>query len=136
MYRRYDPKPRPIPDINKPPPSSESKRTASGQGNMNMNQARNRYNPQMKKKVNIGVDENVSKSEHRKKAIHPLMKFIPQSLYNSETGKVFGIMTADDLLIVALILVMLDSGDDCEDNTMLVYALIYILLSEYIELPF
>ena len=65
-----------------------------------------------------------------------MMNFIPKSLYNPETGKVLGVMSADDLLIVALILIMLDSGDDCEDNSMLIYALIYILLSEYIELPF
>ena len=61
-------------------------------------------------------------------------KFIPSSLYNSQTGKVLGVLSTDDLFLIALILLLLDNDD--EDNSMLIIALIYILLSEHIDLPF
>lgn len=64
-----------------------------------------------------------------------LLKFIPQSIYNPETGKVFGFMSAEDLLLAALILVLLDNKCEDEDNSMLIYALLYILLSDHINLP-
>lgn len=65
-----------------------------------------------------------------------LTRFIPQSVYNPETGKVLGFMSAEDLLIAALIILIIDSSDEETDNTMLVYALIYILISDHIDLPF
>lgn len=64
-----------------------------------------------------------------------LTRFIPQSVYNPETGKVLGFMSAEDLLIAALIILIIDSSDEETDNTMLVYALIYILISDHIDLP-
>ena len=67
---------------------------------------------------------------------HPIAKLIPQSIYNPETGKVLGFLSAEDLLIAALILLLIDSGDDENDNSMLIYALVYILISEHIDLPF
>lgn len=135
MYRRYEPRRSAAPNINKPPPAAEPNRNPSG--NRKPNQSKNVHNNPVKEKADIKEERNASEQKlTQKKADHPLMKFIPRSLYNPETGKVLGVMSADDLLIVALILIMLDSGDDCEDNSMLIYALIYILLSEYIELPF
>ena len=68
-------------------------------------------------------------------ALGLLLKFIPQSLYNPETGKVLGFMSAEDLLIAALILVLLDNSDGERENTMLVYALLYVLISDHIDLP-
>lgn len=68
--------------------------------------------------------------------VSPLLKFIPQSIYNPETGKVLGILSAEDLLIAALILVLIDNRDDGEDNSLLIYALVYILISDRINLPF
>ncbi|MDO5310871.1 MAG: hypothetical protein Q4E94_03085 [Clostridia bacterium] len=64
-----------------------------------------------------------------------LLKFIPQSIYDPETGKVLGFMSAEDLLLAALILVLLDNKCEDEDNSMLIYALLYILLSDHINLP-
>ena len=67
---------------------------------------------------------------------HPVTKFIPQSIYNPQTGKILGFLSAEDLLILGLIFLLLDSGDECEDNSMLIYALLYILLSGHMDLPF
>ncbi len=67
---------------------------------------------------------------------HPVTKFIPQSVYNPQTGKILGFLSAEDLLLLGLIFLLLDSGDECEDNSMLIYALLYILLSGHIDLPF
>ncbi len=67
---------------------------------------------------------------------HPVTKFIPQSVYNPQTGKILGFLSAEDLLLLGLIFLLLDSGDECEDNSMLIYALLYILLSGHMDLPF
>ena len=64
-----------------------------------------------------------------------LLKFIPQSIYDPETGKVLSFLSAEDLLLAALILVLLDNKCEDEDNSMLIYALLYILLSDHIDLP-
>ena len=64
-----------------------------------------------------------------------LTRFIPHSVYNPETGQGLGFMSAEDLLIAALIILIIDSSDEETDNTMLVYALIYILISDHIDLP-
>ena len=62
-----------------------------------------------------------------------LNSIIPSSVYNPETKKVFGILTAEDLLIVALIFLFSENSEDCDP--LLIPALIYILLSDYIDLP-
>lgn len=82
-------------------------------------------------------DETPSCDANKKNAKSLLMKFIPESLYNPKTGKVLGIISAEDLMLAALILLILDNSDDCgEDNSMLVYALLYILISDHVDLPF
>lgn len=81
-------------------------------------------------------NNEIKKSSKVDKSLGWLFKFIPQSLYNPETGKVFGFMSAEDLLIGALILLIIDSGENDGDNTMLILVLLYLLLSDYIELPF
>ena len=58
--------------------------------------------------------------------IKSIMNFIPPGVYNRETKKLFGFITAEDLLLVALILMLADS-DDNEDTALLI-ALVYILL--------
>lgn len=68
--------------------------------------------------------------------VSPLLKFIPQSIYNPDTEKVLGFLSAEDLLIVALILLLIDNRDSDEDNSLLIYALVYILISDRINLPF
>ena len=77
-----------------------------------------------------------SKQPPKPKPSHPLTNFIPQSVYNPETGKVLGFLSAEDLLIAALILLIIDSGDDSGDNSFLIYALLYVLISDHIDLPF
>ena len=62
-----------------------------------------------------------------------LNSIIPSSVYNPETKKVFGILTAEDFLIVALIFLFSENSEDCDP--LLIPALIYILLSDYIDLP-
>ena len=59
--------------------------------------------------------------------------FIPPSLYNRETGKLFGFLTAEDLLLIALILLFAEGNNN--DDSLMVLALIYLLVSEYIDLP-
>ncbi len=66
-----------------------------------------------------------------------ISKFIPPSVYNPETGKILGFLSAEDLLLAALILLLIDNdgGEDGEDNSMLILALVYILISDHIDLP-
>lgn len=72
----------------------------------------------------------------KKRHLGSLSSFIPSSVYNPETKKVFGIFSAEDVLIAALILVLNErSEENGDDNTLLICALLYILLSEYIDLP-
>ncbi len=59
-------------------------------------------------------------------------RFLPSSVYNPETKKILGILTAEDLLLVALIFLFLDNDD--EDNWAVVLALAFVLLSDYIDL--
>lgn len=61
-----------------------------------------------------------------------LYDFIPKNLYNPETKKILGFLSAEDLLLVALIFLLMEDGE--EDNPALIPALIYILLSDYIDL--
>lgn len=63
-----------------------------------------------------------------------LSGWIPSSLYNPETKKVLGVLSAEDLLLAGLIFLLLENEE--EQDSMLVYALLYILLSDYIDLPF
>lgn len=62
-----------------------------------------------------------------------LKGLLPSSLYDSSSKKLFGFLAAEDLLLVALIFLLLDR--DGEDNLLLIIALGYILISDYIDLP-
>lgn len=57
--------------------------------------------------------------------INSLLNFIPNGVYNRETKKLFNLFTAEDLLLVSLILMLADSDDN--DDTALLIALVYIL---------
>jgi len=57
--------------------------------------------------------------------------FVPTSVYNPQTKKILGIFTSEDLMLVALILLLLENKD--EDNQLLIVALCYVLLSDYID---
>ena len=61
-----------------------------------------------------------------------LEKFLPQEIYNPKTKKIFGILSAEDLLIIALIFLFSESEE--EESRLLVLALIYILISDKFDL--
>ena len=54
------------------------------------------------------------------------------TLFNVIQKKNLGILSAEDLLLVALIFLFLDS--DNEDSNLMVLALAFVLLSDYIDL--
>ncbi len=62
-----------------------------------------------------------------------LQFLLPSSLYDSKSKKLFGFLSAEDLLLIALIFLFLEKEDN--DNLLMVLALGYILLSDYIDLP-
>ena len=82
-----------------------------------------------------GRQSDVHKKSDARRS-HPILKLIPQSLYNPQTSKILGFLSAEDLLLLGLIFLLLDSGDESEDNSMLIYALLYILISGHMDLPF
>ena len=57
---------------------------------------------------------------------------IPKGLYDPKTKKVLGFFTAEDLLLVALIFIFMDSED--EGNPLMALALLYVLLGDYLDL--
>lgn len=59
------------------------------------------------------------------------LSFLPKELYNCETHKFFSFLSGEDLLIIGLILMVLDRG--CEDDLFLILALLYILVSDWID---
>ena len=118
MYRRYSPRPcTPTPKQCKPPVGEAIK---SAHNSPAPHRNCNEHTPPPANKVRFDKSS--------------LLGFVPSSLYNPETKKVLGRFSAEDLLLTAMILVLLDS--DCSDDTLLVIALVYILLSDYIDLPF
>ncbi|MBO5955787.1 MAG: hypothetical protein J6Q10_03190 [Clostridia bacterium] len=59
------------------------------------------------------------------------MDFIPKNIFNPESKKILGFFTSEDLLLIALIFLFLESND--EDNPLMVLALVYVLLADYID---
>lgn len=57
---------------------------------------------------------------------------LPPTVYNSKTKKLFGILSAEDLLIAALIFLFLDSEE--EGDPLLIIVLIYLLFSDRFDL--
>lgn len=72
------------------------------------------------------------KGSGRKSITDFISNLIPKSVYNSETKKILGFLEAEDLLIIALIFLFLE--DKSGDNQLLILALLYVLLSDYINL--
>ena len=69
---------------------------------------------------------------HPKKKRGFLEGILPSGLYDSKTKKIFGVLTTEDLLLIALIFLLLEK--DGEDNKLMVIALLYVLVSDYIDL--
>lgn len=74
------------------------------------------------------------KREKIKLPQNPISGLIPSALYNPESKKVLGLFSAEDLLLAALIFILMENDEN--DDPMLIYALLYVLLSDYIDLPF
>ncbi len=62
-----------------------------------------------------------------------LQGLLPSSIYDFQSKKLFGFLSAEDLLLIALIFLFLEKEEG--DNTLMILALGYILISDYIELP-
>jgi len=77
-------------------------------------------------------EHNEHKHESPKKNKNPILGFIPTSVYNPEDGKILGFLTAEDLLLIAMILMFLDSEE--EGDNLMVYALLYVLASEWVDI--
>ena len=67
-----------------------------------------------------------------KPSVSFLHNIIPKTLYNPDTKKILGLLSSEDLLIIALIFLFLDNSD--EDNLLIVLALVYVLLSDHIDI--
>ena len=74
--------------------------------------------------------ESPPKRDKEPKLKNPL-KFLPEEIYNPNTHKFFGRISGEDILLIGLILMVLDSG--CDDDLILALALFYILLSDYLD---
>ncbi len=61
-----------------------------------------------------------------------LQSLLPPTVYNPDTKKILGFLSAEDLLLVALIFLFMANDD--EDNTLMVLALVFVLISDYIDL--
>lgn len=66
------------------------------------------------------------------KASKILHHFLPTSIYNPKTQKILGILSSEDLLLIALIFLFMENDES--DNQLIVLALIYVLLSDFIDL--
>lgn len=100
---------------------------------------------QRQNRPNTGKNRDFSLEEKPKNLPPPKVKkgqggfgqilygLLPSSVYNPETKKVFGLLETEDMLLVLLILLLAENKE--ENQTMLMLALAYLLLSEYIDLP-
>lgn len=123
MYRRYAPNPNQRPNRIQPPPHPMPPPHHPPK-TMPMHEQRcEPHNKEVKKE---------KKREQTRK--NPIFGFVPTSVYNPETKKVLGMFSAEDLLLAGLIFLLLENEEN--NDPMLVYALLYILLSDYIDLPF
>ena len=77
-------------------------------------------------------DECRDHHKPRKKDKNPILGFIPTSIYNPEDGKILGFLSVEDLILIALILMFLDSDE--EGDNLMVYALIYVLASDWFDM--
>ncbi len=108
-----------------------------GQNHQTPNQQKPSQNPnyqrQHQNSQTPGPKNHGRKGEHQAKGLCGLVgRILPASIYNPDTKRIFGFLTAEDLLLVALIFLFLDSND--EDSNLTVLALAFVLLSDYIDL--
>ena len=121
MYRRYSPVQQQKPQINQVPIHNRPNNTQPLKGTV---QTQQKPKPVKKETDNIPKKQRIA---------NPIFNFIPSSVYNPETKKVFGVLSPEDLLIAAMILLLLENEE--KENNILAYALLYVLISDYIDLP-
>ncbi|MBO4941606.1 MAG: hypothetical protein J6D15_05335 [Clostridia bacterium] len=90
---------------------------------------KNQNHNQQKKEGN----KNCNSGSRKKtcKGMNFFENLLPRGLYDPKTKKVMGFFTAEDLLLVALIFVFLDSDE--EGNPLMALALLYVLLGDYFD---
>lgn len=97
----------------------------------------NKPTPQFKEtskiaSTNINNNHTTPKQKSKDKSPYgPLLGLIPRHIYNPDTKKILGVLSSEDLLLIALIFLFLESSDD--DNPLMVLALVYVLLGDYID---
>ena len=101
-----------------PPKSCDSSQSKQSHNNSTNNQ--NHNNPRCGSANNKG------------KLSGFLKNLLPDGFYNKSTKKFFGIISAEDLLLLALVFLCMEKED--EENSALVLALLFVLLSDYIDL--
>lgn len=131
---------------------SKQQNVSSGGRAQGQNTAQHQGNPKTSKAEHQLPDHNknqnpsMSSSEPKRgKAASPqigkkrgkglssiFQNILPPTVYNPNTKKIFGVFSAEDLLLVALIFLFLDNDE--EDNTIMIIALIFVLISDYIDL--
>lgn len=95
--------------------------------NMNTNMPPNNISkpqPQNRQAYEQNLNEKDKKDDG---ILGSIFKLVPPFLYNRDTKKLFGILSAEDLLLIAFIIMLADSDDN--DDTALLVALLYILIS-------
>ena len=123
MYRRYAPNPNQRPTRMPPKPQP-----------MPPSQHHGKPPPMQGKREEVHKKEASQGKKREPKPKNPIFGLVPTSVYNPDTKKVLGMFSAEDLLLAGLILLLLENDEN--NDSMLVYALLYILLSDYIDLPF
>lgn len=119
-----------------PPRSSPTAKSANNYGSADTT-ATNR--PKVKRTYTVRrkplppPKQKASAKKSPKSIFSLLNGFIPPSLYNAETKKLLGHFSTEDLLLAALIFLFFESGSD--EGLIMALVLLYVLVSEYIELP-
>lgn len=158
MYRRYAPNPNPRQNPNsgqnqnqnahppsRPQPAPQTRNNPNRKPQLSGGQQKPmpnrkgtpRQKPHPETPPPKRTNESPPKPQEKKKLQlpqNPILGLIPTSVYNPETKKVLGMFSAEDLLLAGLIFLLLENEEN--DDPMLVYALLYILISDYIDLPF
>ncbi|MEE1013877.1 MAG: hypothetical protein U0L92_06180 [Clostridia bacterium] len=160
MYRRYAPNPNPRQNPNsgqsqnqnphpapRPPAAPQTRNNpnrkpqpSGGQQKPMLNRKGSpgqKAHPEAPPPKHLHTNGSSPKPQEKKKLKlpqNPILGLIPTSVYNPETKKVLGMFSAEDLLLAGLIFLLLENEEN--EDPMLVYALLYILISDYIDLPF
>ncbi len=113
-------------------PNNESRQPMHSQTSQGSGQNLHRQNQHQNPSVQSAQSQSGQKPR-QKKQTNFFKGFLPTSIYDPRQKKLFGFFSAEDLLLAALIFLLLEKDD--EDNLLMILALSYVLISEYIEIP-